>query len=227
MVLMIVPILIALSGSFAFSAFSGTTPTDINTSAGTFCFSQNLSYVATNANNTPVMVCGGGHQYTITTIGTENIWNGIRATCYIGPYGLGTETSSSGLLVQTVNVGNMAPGDIVVIKLTVTNTGTVGETVTPTISSTSTLPVYNCSFDPLIYPAPASAPPYPWGAMLDNTLVFNAFNPTTGAPCGPVTVAPGGSVSWDVAIGLGINAGNSFQDVALPLTITTTVISVP
>ncbi len=225
MVLMIVPILITLSGSFAFSAFSGANPTDINTSAGTFGFSQNLSYIATNANNTPVTVSGGGHSYTVTTIGTENIWNGIRATLPIGPYDLGTATSTSRLLVQTVNVSNMAPGDIVVIKLTVTNMGTVGETVTPAMSSTSTLPVYNSSFDPLVYPA---VPPYPWSAMVNyDTFVYNIFNPTTGAPSSSVTLAPGGSVSWDVAIGLGINAGNSFQDVDVPITITTTVISAP
>ena len=224
---MIVPILIALSGSFAFSAFSGANPTDINTSAGTFGFSQNLSYVATNANNTPVTVSGGGYQYTVITNATENIWNGIDAVIPIGPHDLGTATSTSSLLAQTVNVSDMAPGDIVVIKLTVTNMGTVGETITPTISSTSTLAVYNSSFDPLVYPAPASAPPYPWGAMLDSTFVFNAFNPTTGAPSGSVTVAPGGSVSWDIAIGLGVNAGNSFQDAAIPLTVTTIVISAP
>ena len=54
LVLMVVPILVAMGGTFAFSAFSGSSSIAVNGTAGHLDWQNNVHLVGTNANNTVI-----------------------------------------------------------------------------------------------------------------------------------------------------------------------------
>ncbi|MCL4453562.1 hypothetical protein [Ferroplasma sp.] len=127
LVLMVVPILVAMGGTFAFSAFSGNSSVDVNGTAGHIGWQNTIYLVGTNANNTVITVEGANGVNNMVGQSTDN----YNAS---GNYSinLGTDAYTAALSggEYTLNVSNLAPNEYVVLKSVVKNTGTVGIIVT-------------------------------------------------------------------------------------------------
>ncbi len=209
-----VPVLVVMSGSLAFSAFQGSITTNVNTTAGVLSFSQDLSLIGSDATNTAVTVsCSEtGNQVTVGGPSPGSM-----------PFDLGTVSSSSSSISQTVEVTNFAPLDYVIIEVTITNTGTVGMTVGwPQIVSNPTVPSWEI-VNNSVYWGPTNL------GWLEGVpgfcYAYYNFAPTSTPP---VTLAPGDSATYYLSIALGSYGNqNSLQDSTLSLTLTTDVTSSP
>ncbi len=128
--MMMVPVVVVMGGTFAFSAWSGSANAFFNESAATVSYSESLSFVATNASSAnPLTVSfNGGHTLTDVASGTAQqtlvTLNGNAAST-LNVYG---------------NVSGMLPGYWLEFQITITNTGSA---VLNTSLLTSTSPVAN------------------------------------------------------------------------------------
>ena len=111
--MMMVPVIVVMGGTFAFSAWSGSTTSVFNESTATFSYTQNITFEQTNANLTPLTVSGTNN------LGTDVTY--MTPAQILDPTTTGTTTSG---VVQYANVSNLVPGDIVVFHVAVKNTGT-------------------------------------------------------------------------------------------------------
>ena len=155
LVLMVVPILVAMGGTFAFSAFSGSSSIAVNGTAGHLDWQNNVHLVGTNANNTVITV--EGPNGIITTIGQGADVHNSNGSYYLN-LGTASYTTATSGGEYVINVTNFAPGEYVILKAVITNTGTVGMIVT----------------DPPITPPPHSPPP------MSNTTPPSHTMPSTG-----------------------------------------------
>ncbi|WMT52071.1 MAG: hypothetical protein RE471_04135 [Ferroplasma sp.] len=139
LVLMVVPILVAMGGTFAFSAFSGSSSVDVNGTAGHIGWQNTIYLVGTNASNTVITVEGANGVKNMVGQTSEN----YNAS---GNYSinLGTDTYNAALSggEYTLNISNLAPNEYVILKSVVKNTGTVGIIVTG--SSTGPVSMNSC-----------------------------------------------------------------------------------
>ena len=223
-VLLVVPILIAMGGTFAFSAFSGGSSIAINNTAGHLTWTNNMALTGTNANNTPLTVQGpNGHIYEIGAaepVGPSS-----------GPFhlNLGTQaytTATSGR-EYTVNVTNFAPGEYVVFMATITNNGTVGFMVAshaPTFK-TSSNPTYNAAHKS-INAAQVSASSFSTDLQTSTGYIYNV----TTASGFNTSLSPEGYAVMYISVGLGNSNGNDvnhYQGSDFSLNICLSVVSDP
>lgn len=109
--LFVVPIIIVLGGTMAFSAWSGASTAYFNESAAVVGFNEKLSFEGTNANLTPLIV---GNGIFNTTVNFDSL-----------PFWLySSNGSATGDANVFANVSNMVPGDWVEFNVVITNTGT-------------------------------------------------------------------------------------------------------
>lgn len=109
---MIVPVLVLMGGTYAFSAWSGSANAYFSQSAATVSFSESLSFNSTDASITP-LVLSTGHSTYGNVVSTTN------------PFTLDNSTGgASSVLSLFVNVSNLVPGDWASFTVVVTNTGT-------------------------------------------------------------------------------------------------------
>lgn len=109
--LMMVPVIVVMGGTFAFSAWSGSATSVFNESTATFSYTQNITFVHTNANMTPLGVAGAND---LTDVTYNTPMQMLDPT---------TAGSSSAGVVQYANVTNLVPGDYVELYVTIANTG--------------------------------------------------------------------------------------------------------
>lgn len=110
--LMMVPVIVVMGGTFAFSAWAGSATSVFNETTATFAYTQNITFVQTNADMTPLNI-SGTNSFTSVTMNTP--------MQILDPT---THGSSSTGVIQYVNVSNLVPGDIVAFNVAVKNTGT-------------------------------------------------------------------------------------------------------
>lgn len=226
-VLLVVPILIAMGGTFAFSAFSGSSSIAINSTAGHLTWENNLTLVGTNAQNTPLTVEGpNGMIYEIGAAEPYYHSSGMYKL------GLGNQfytTATSGR-EYVVNVTNFAPGEYVELMATVTNNGTVGFMVMPTAPTFTTSS--DSHYDNNVGPAGAIN-----AAQVSQGNFMSDLQSSTGYIYNVTTVSgfhtslsPEGSAIMEIWIGLGNSNGadvNHYQGSDFSLDIGLNVVSDP
>ena len=230
-VLLVVPILIAMGGTFAFSAFSGGSSTVINSTAGHLAWTNNVTLVRTNANNTPLTIQG-------PTENTYEIAKGSTSANYNfnGNYNLSLGNQSystlNGLKEYTVRVNNFAPGEFVEFQATITNTGTVGLIVVPHVLAIgeefiSTNGTYNPRDAPITATQVGvnSTSPFSTDLASSNGYVYNVTAPSSSGFY--QSLSPEASAIMDIYVGLGSGSGNHYQGSGITLTIFLSVVSDP
>ena len=214
MALVIVPMLVVMSGSLAFSSFSGTIDTQVYSAAGTLSYSQSLQLQGYNAESTEIVISGQGPNQN-----TEVLGNGHSPVL---PLLLGTESSDSSFLSQDILITNLAPGDYVVIAVNLKDTGSVGITLGgyPTVTSQSTSgPIATVECDPSIIEDKADME-----KLTGFVYGFIGINSVTQTV--PV-IDEGETWEYDLILGLGGMSGNTYQGQNCQFTIATTVESAP
>ena len=223
-VLLVVPILIAMGGTFAFSAFSGSSSVAINSTAGHLTWENNLTLVGTNANNTPLTVEGpNGHIFEI------GVGDAYHDNSGVYKLGLGNQfytTATSGR-EYTVNVTNFAPGEYVEFMATITNNGTVGFMVSQgaismTTSSDATYNSANASINETQVTASSFASDLESSTgYIYNVTQVSGFN---------TSLSPEGTAIMEIWVGLGNSKGadvNHYQGSDFSLNINLDVVSDP
>ncbi len=223
-VLLVVPILIAMGGTFAFSAFSGSSSVAINSTAGHLTWENNLTLVGTNANNTPLTVEGpNGHIFEIGAAEPYHDNSGMYKL------GLGNQfytTATSGR-EYTVNVTNFAPGEYVEFVATITNNGTVGFMVSQghITMKTSSDSTYNSAGAPInasmVTASSFASDLESSTGYIYNVTDFSNFN---------TSLSPEGSATMVIWVGLGNSNGadvNHYQGSDFSLNINLNVVSDP
>lgn len=110
--MMMVPIIVVMGGTFAFSAWTSGSAAVFNQTTATFSYSQELSFISTNANMTPIGISG------VNTLTGVTYMTPSQA---IDPTQTGTSSTS---VIQYANTTNLVPGTWVEFQVTITNTGT-------------------------------------------------------------------------------------------------------
>ena len=223
-VLLVVPILLAMGGTFAFSAFSGGSSIAINNTAGHLTWTNNVVIVRTNANNTPLTAQGPNG--VIYEIGAAEPFHHDSGMYKLG---LGTQaytTATSGR-EYTVNVTNFAPGEYVVFMATITNNGTVGFMVSsaaPTIA-TSSNSTYNAA-GANINAVQVSAGNFASDLQSSTGYIYNV----TAVSGFNTSLSPEGAAIMIISVGLGNSNGNDvnhYQGSDFSLNINLNVVSDP
>ena len=216
-VLLVVPILIAMGGTFAFSAFSGGSSTAINSTAGHLTWENNLTLVRTNANNTPITIQGPSGQIYEIGQGMQYHHNSGHYTIGLGNQFYTTATSGR---EYVVNVTNMAPGEYVELMATITNNGTVGFMVSPAAPTFS--PAVNSTHNA----TQASQGKFASVLQSSNGYVYNV----TAVSGFNTSISPEGSAVMLIYIGLGNDNGhdlNHYQGSHFSLNVNLNVVSDP
>ncbi|AAT43675.1 hypothetical protein [Picrophilus oshimae] len=230
-VLLVVPILIAMGGTFAFSAFSGSSSITVNSTAGHLTWELNGTLIKTNATNTPITVEGpNGCVYEIGVAEPYHADNG-KYNLLLGSVKYTTSTVYN----FRVNVTNLAPGEYFEIQFVVYNSGTVGLIATPTALMNTTS--YNATYDAS---SPSAMPMYKinatqvaesqfMSALQSYTgYVYNlSYSKSTGVG---VSLNPSGMAVLDLWVGLGNSNGkdvNYYQNSDMTLTFSINIISDP
>jgi hypothetical protein len=223
-VLLVVPILIAMGGTFAFSAFSGSSSVAINSTAGHLTWQNNLTLVETNAQNTPLTAVGpNGNVYTIGVSEPYYHSNGMYKL-YLGTQKYDTATSGR---EYTVNVTNFAPGEYVEFMATITNNGTVGFMVSQGAISmmTSSDATYNSANAP-INAAQVTASSFASDLQSSTGYIYNV----TQVSGFNTSLSPEGTAIMEIWVGLGNSNGNDvnhYQGSDFTLNIDLNVVSDP
>lgn len=108
--LFVVPIIVVLGGTMAFSAWSGTTYASFNETAAVVGFTEHLNFVGTNANLTPIDIGNGSANITVTHNSPQFLVDSSSG-------------SAGGMAIVYANVSNMLPGDWVQFSVQISNTG--------------------------------------------------------------------------------------------------------
>ncbi len=125
--LMMVPIVVVMGGTFAFSAWAGSANAFFGQTAATVGYTETLNYVGTNANMNPLVIVGQGGTSTTVTSATP----GYQVYAASG-------SAASNINVYA-NVSYLVPGEYVEYTVTVANTGNaILNTSTMSITGAST-----------------------------------------------------------------------------------------
>ena len=108
---MMVPIVVVMGGTFAFSAWAGSANAFFGQTAATVGYTETLSFVGTNASLNPLTIVGQGGTSTTVTSATQGY------TVYMA-----SGSAASNINVYA-NVSYMVPGEYVEYTVTVHNTG--------------------------------------------------------------------------------------------------------
>lgn len=109
--LFIVPVILIMGGTLAYSGWSGASISTFNQSAAVVGYTESLSFITTNANLTPLII-GNGTSNTTVMFNTPH----FEVSSASG--------SAIGYANVYANISNMVPGDWVEFNVTITNTGT-------------------------------------------------------------------------------------------------------
>lgn len=209
--MMMVPVVVVMGGTFAFSAWSGSANAFFNESAATVSYTETLSFVATNASSyNPVTLGFNGGQtindVTAATPGQNLITLTGNAASTLNVYG---------------NVSGMLPGYWVEFEITVTNTGSA---TLNTSLLTSTSPVANGAGQVFNSPVPIGGlqPPITkqylnsvmntgnlGGGISTSGLDFLAN--ATSSSSTPTSLAPGDSITYTLYAFLPFTASPSAE----------------
>ena len=198
--LAMIPLLIGLSGAMAFSQFTGTDNKVINATAGTLQFTEGAEITSVAFDPGSLLyVAGPGASYGASQ---PNTFGGVMD--------LGTLVSSgpSDSMTYTINAGGFTPGDWIGIQFTLANTGNVPFKATVASGSPAiTVSPVTLSYSVVTmtsFPSNSDATGSSWLYLDSTATAFGSglLMPTTG---------PSSSVSFNVYIGLGNGAGNSYQ----------------
>ena len=223
-VLLVVPILIAMGGTFAFSAFSGSSSVAINSTAGHLTWDESGILVATNANNTPLTV--EGPNGVIYEIGASEPYAPGSSHLNLGTLAMSTANSGK---EYVVNATNFAPGEYIEVQVTITNNGTVGFIVSPGAMSmtTSSDATYNSANAP-INATQVSEGHGNFMSELQSSTGY-IYNVTTVSGFN-TSLSPEGTAIMDIWVGLGNSNGkdvNHYQGSDFSLNINLNVVSDP
>lgn len=100
-----------ISGSLAYSGFSGTATTNVSATADFTGISENICFVSYWSDNTAINV--QGHSYPGNSCGFTEFCPPITI--------LSTQTSYTGYLEDYLNISNLAPGNAVLFEICVHN----------------------------------------------------------------------------------------------------------
>lgn len=223
-VLLVVPLLVALGGTLAFSAFSGSSSVAIDNTAGHLTWTNDLTLVGTNANNTPLTLNGpNGAIYEVGSAEPYFHSNGM----YHLNLGLQRYTTATSGREYVVNVTNFAPGEYIELTAVITNNGTVGFMVMPVAPTftTSSNATYNPSNQAIN------------GTQVSSANFMSDLKSSTGWVYNVTTVSgfntslsPEGTAIMTLYIGLGNSNGadvNHYQDSDFSLNVGLNIVSDP
>ncbi len=181
---MIVPVVMVMGGTFAFSAWSGSANATFGQSAATVGYTESLSFVATSANMTPLTI-GDGH----TSVSDINMTT--------GPFVIESVSGGAASVVNVyANATNMVPGDWVEFQVVVTNTGTATlNTSAISIPSGSSLASVSELQPPLTTAQLNSAVATGYGGWYNGWFALISANTASSTP---THLFPGGSFTYDV-----------------------------
>lgn len=224
--MMMVPVLVVMGGTFAFSAWEGSANAHFGQTAATVNYKETLTFQGTNAHLTNISLTG-------TQPGITN-----QAVNYLSSSELVSESSGSAVGVAAVyaNVSNLVPGDYVNFTVTITNEGSA--TLNTSEFDWSGGQAYNAAGVPLTNPTPISGLQPPVTSSYLTNVVTNGitnvpatqtnlwylFNATTSSST-PGTLAQGQTITYSVyAILSGTApataAGTSFYfGILIPITV--------
>ncbi len=140
--MMMVPVIVVMGGTYAFSAWSGSANAFFDQSAATVSYTETLTFQGTNA-----------HFTSLSLTGTEPGVN-KQAINYMTTSELVSEStgSATGVAAVYANVSNLLPGDYVNFTVTITNQGTA--TLNTSMFEWEGGQAYNAAGNPLSTPTP-------------------------------------------------------------------------
>lgn len=151
--MIMVPVLVVMGGTFAFSAWTGQANAFFGQSAANVGYTETLTFEHTNAQLTNLTLTG-------TESSAQNITINDESTPLLVSHSSG---STSGIAVVLVNVSNLVPGDYVNFTVQITNTGTAALNASlfktgegATLSGAE----QNLSTNNVLYPHSYLQPPY-------------------------------------------------------------------
>jgi len=164
--IMVIPMLLVLGGSVAFSAWSGSANSSFTEITATASYSSTLSFVQTNAYRTPLSITGST---TVSPVTNQTAEYTIETTS-------GGQSNSLTDSVQ-VTVSNLVPGDYAIFEVAITNTGTATLNTSTIIIQGQSLP--SDPYAVISFPGDASQAMAPiTSAQLSQIL--NGTNPSVG-----------------------------------------------
>ena len=108
----IVPIILIMGGTIAYSGWSGSSVASFSQSAAVVSYTETLFFLGTNANLTPINIGNGYSNHTV-------VFNSPQ-------FEISNSSGNAGGSANVyANVSNMVPGDWVEFSVTITNTGSV------------------------------------------------------------------------------------------------------
>ena len=201
--MVMVPVLVVMSGALAFSAFSGTATTNVQATAGYLSWEQSITGTYTYQHNTAV----------------KN--NSASAPNVVTPKTGPNDTN------MMLTVSNLAPGNWIVFNITVMNTGSVGLMLSGASITTMELNAtgVNTPTNTLVN-ASVAATDLPSTFMYGNSLYGTGYYyGVTEVPSG--SIDNGGSVTYQIFLGLGSSSGNAYQESSFMLNVGVSVTSDP
>ncbi|MEM0136026.1 MAG: hypothetical protein QXU18_12510 [Thermoplasmatales archaeon] len=108
--LMMVPVIVVMGGTFAFSAWAGNANAHFGQTVATVGYTETVSFVGTNANQNPLTIVGSSKTIGVTS----------TTPTYVVYTASGSAASNINVYA---NVSYMVPGEYVEYTVTVTNTG--------------------------------------------------------------------------------------------------------
>lgn len=163
--MMMVPVLVVMGGTFAFSAWTGSANAFFNQSAANVAYTETLTFEHTNAMYTNLSMTGGPG----TSIGTV-VLNTNTNTILVG-----TSSGTAGGDANVYgNVTNMVPGDYVYFQVAITNTGSA--TLNTSTFEWAGATVYNALGNALSTPQSISSLQPPVGDSYLQNVVQNGIS---------------------------------------------------
>ena len=224
--MMMVPVIVVMGGTYAFSAWSGSANAFFDQSAATVSYTETLTFQGTNA-----------HYTNLSLTGTQPSVN-KQAINYLNMPELVSEStgSATGVAAVYANVSNLLPGDYVNFTVTITNEGSA--TLNTSTFDWEGGQAYNAAGNPLSNPTPISElqPPVTSSYLANvvangissvpatQTNLWYLFNATTSSST-PGMLTPGQTITYSVYAILSSTAppsaaGTNFQfGVLIPISV--------
>lgn len=224
--MMMVPVVVVMGGTFAFSAWSGSANAFFGQSSATVSYTETLTFQHTDA-----------HYTNLSLTGTQPGIDKQAINHLSGPELVSESTgSATGVAAVYANVSNMLPGDYVNFTVTITNEGSA--TLNTSMFNWQGGQAYNAAGTPLTNPTPITGlqPPVTSSYLANvvangianvpatQTNLWYLFNATTTSST-PGMLAQGQSITYSVYAILSSNApasaaGTSFYfGVLIPITV--------
>lgn len=162
--MMMVPIVVVMGGTLAFSAWAGQANAFFNQSAANVGYTETLTFEQTNAMYTNLTLNGGPG----TSVNNMVLHSGI------GPTLVGQSVGTAGGDASVyANVSNMVPGDYVYFQVTLTNTGSA--TLNTSTFQWAGGTAYNALGQAMSTPQPISSLQPPVGSSYLTQVVQNGI----------------------------------------------------